>query len=66
MQWQHFELNAFKDEDLIAHMQERQAVVWEGRLNELALLEAEADRNMANAERDGHSICKCGFSLNDV
>ena len=53
-------------EDLLSHMQERQAVVWEGRMNELALLESEADRNLSNAKLDGQSVCKCGFSLNDV
>ena len=66
MQWEHAEASDFMLEDLSSHMQERQAVVWEGRMNELALLESEADRNLSNAKLDGQSICKCGFSLNDV
>ena len=66
MQWQHAEASDFMQEDLSSHMQERQSMMAEGRIQELSLREAEAERNLVRAQLEGHSICKCGFSLNDV
>ena len=66
MQWQHAEATEFMLEDLSSHMQERQSGVAEGRIQELSMLAAEAENNLVTAQLEGHSICKCGFSLNDV
>ena len=66
MQWQHWEATEFMLEDLSNHMQERQSGVAEERIRELRMLAAEAENNLVSAQLEGHSICKCGFSLNGV